>query len=76
MSEAKKSTEAVKKMIIEKIKFQWGTIKKAFRDLHKEPNDINEALGPKFMSKMGGISKEEFKFYLDHWSIKMADDQF
>ena len=50
------------KMVLEKIKFQWKTLKKAFSDLNKE--------------KSGGIQPEEFREYLKHWSLFLTNEQF
>ena len=50
-------------MVVEKIKFQWKTISKAFKDMNKDSNT-------------DGISRPELKFYLDHWGMKMSEKQF
>ena len=55
-------TENLEKTIIDKIKFQWKTIRKAFCDLNKE--------------KSGCIEREELKFYLQHWGLQLSDEQF
>lgn len=49
-------------MILEKMKIQWKTIRKAFMDLNHE--------------KTGTISKTEFKFFLNYWGIEMSEAQF
>jgi len=49
-------------MILEKIKFQWKTLRKAFMDLCIE--------------KTGNISKKEFKFFLHFWGMEIPDDVF
>ena len=48
--------------ILEKIKFQWKTLRKAFMDLN--------------MEKTGKISKREFKFYLEFWGLDIAEEDF
>lgn len=45
--------------IIEKIKTQWKTMRKAFMDLN--------------MEKSGKISKKEFKFFLNFWGMEISD---
>ena len=42
---------------------QWKTISKAFKDMNK---DIHT----------DGISKNELRFYLNHWGLRMSDEQF
>jgi len=48
--------------ILEKIKFQWKTLRKAFMDLNIE--------------KTGKISKREFKFYLNFWGMEVSEGEF
>lgn len=48
--------------ILEKIKFQWKTLRKAFMDLNVE--------------KTGVISKKEFKFYLEFWGMDISEEAF
>jgi len=48
--------------ILEKIKFQWKTLRKAFMDLNVE--------------KTGAISKKEFKFYLEFWGMDISSEEF
>ncbi|CDW71853.1 ef-hand calcium-binding domain-containing protein 6-like [Stylonychia lemnae] len=48
--------------VIEKIKFQWKTLKKAFIDLNQE--------------KTGAIKPAELKIYLHHWGLYINDEQF
>jgi hypothetical protein len=43
------------KIVLEKIKFQWKTLKKAFSDLNQE--------------KSGAIKPEELRHYLNHWGL-------
>ena len=43
------SNDELEKIVLEKIKFQWKTLRKAFMDLNLE--------------KTGSISPEELKFY-------------
>ena len=50
----------VEKTVIDKIQFQWKTLKKAFIDLNKE--------------KTGSIMPQELKNYLKHWGIYLDDD--
>jgi len=47
--------------VIDKIVLQWKTIRKAFSDMNK---DINA---------MGYLSKDELRFYLNHWGMKVTD---
>ena len=49
--------------MIDKIKTQWKTILKAFRDFNKD-------------TKVNGISEGEFRFYVNHWGLKMSEQQF
>ena len=48
--------------ILEKIKFHWKTLRKAFGDLNVE--------------KSGFISQNELKFYLHFWGIDISDEDF
>lgn len=48
--------------ILEKIKFQWKTLRKAFMDLNIE--------------KTGRISRREFKFYLNFWGMDITEEEF
>jgi len=48
--------------ILEKIKFQWKTLRKAFMDLNIE--------------KTGKISKRELKFYLNFWGMDISEAEF
>ncbi|CDW74423.1 ef-hand calcium-binding domain-containing protein 6 [Stylonychia lemnae] len=52
----------VEKTVIDKIRFQWKTLKKAFIDLNKE--------------KTGSIMPMELKNYLKHWGIYLNEEQF
>ena len=52
----------VERVVIDKIKTQWKTIRKAFCDMNKE--------------KGGHITEQEFKFYLNHWSLNLSPEQF
>ena len=52
-------SQTLERTIIDKIKFQWKTIRKAFIDLNK--------------NKSGAISAEELKFYLQHWGLTLSD---
>jgi Ca2+-binding EF-hand superfamily protein len=53
-------SENLEKTIIDKIKFQWKTIRKAFIDLNKE--------------KTGNIEAQELKFYFHHWGLNLTDE--
>ena len=55
--------EELKNLIIDKMRVQWKTISKAFKDMNK---DIHS----------DGISDNELRFYLDHWGLKMSDEKF
>lgn len=46
--------------IIEKMKFQWKTLRKAFMDLNIE--------------KTGKISRKEFKFFLNFWGLDFSEE--
>lgn len=48
--------------MLEKIKTQWKTIRKAFIDLNKE--------------KSGFIEPKELLFYLFYWGFNLTSDQF
>lgn len=52
----------IENKIIEKIQFQWKTLRKAFMDLNIE--------------KTGKISKRELKFYLNFWGIEITEFEF
>ena len=52
----------VEQMILEKMKFQWKTLRKAFMDLNIE--------------KTGKISKKEFKFFLNFWGLDISEKEF
>ena len=48
--------------VLEKIKFQWKTLKKAFSDLNQE--------------KTGAIKPIEFRHFLDNWGLFLNEEQF
>lgn len=48
--------------ILEKIKIQWKTIRKAFMDLNHE--------------KTGTISQKELRFFLVYWGMDINDEEF
>lgn len=50
------------KKFIEKVQFQWKTLKKAFTDLNS--------------AKSGAIMPSELKYYLTHWGFYLTDSQF
>ena len=50
----------IENTIIDKIKFQWKTIRKAFHDLNKE--------------KSGHIEEKELRFYFQHWGLNLTDE--
>ncbi len=52
----------MEKTVLDKIKFQWKTLRKAFMDLN--------------MEKSGQILPEELKFYFQHWGLNLNDEQF
>mmetsp|Transcript_27459 Transcript_27459/g.41753 ORF Transcript_27459/g.41753 Transcript_27459/m.41753 type:complete len:108 (+) Transcript_27459:1478-1801(+) len=52
----------MEEQILEKIKFQWKTLRKAFMDLN--------------VSKTGAISKKELKYYLNFWGLTISDKAF
>ena len=56
------NTGDIEAKILEKIKFQWKTLRKAFMDLNVE--------------KTGKISKKEFRFYLNFWGMDIEQDVF
>lgn len=47
---------------MEKIQFQWKTLRKAFMDLNSE--------------KSGAIMPQELRFYFKHWGLNLSEDQF
>ena len=52
----------LEKTVIEKIKTQWKTIRKAFSDINKERD--------------AAIAEDELRFYLTHWGLNLTEDQF
>jgi hypothetical protein len=52
----------LEKTVIEKIKTQWKTIRKAFSDINKERDNA--------------IAEDELRFYLTHWGLKLTEEQF
>jgi gamma-glutamyltranspeptidase len=52
----------IEQKILDKVKFQWKTLRKAFGDLNVE--------------KTGFISKNELQFYLHFWGIDISDQDF
>ena len=52
----------IEAMILEKMKFQWKTLRKAFNDLNIE--------------KTGRISQKELKYFLDFWGIDITQEEF
>jgi len=52
----------IETLILEKIKFQWKTIRKCFNDLNIE--------------KTGRISKKELKYFLDFWGLDINPTEF
>lgn len=53
----------LKNLIVDKMRIQWKTISKAFKDMNK---DIHS----------DGISEDELRFYLNHWGLQMSDEKF
>jgi Ca2+-binding EF-hand superfamily protein len=54
----------LKQMVIDKIRYQWKTIRKAFQDMNKD------------VGTHGYISQHELKFYFNHWGLKMSESMF
>lgn len=54
--------KTLERTIIDKIKFQWKTIRKAFSDMNKERDSA--------------ISEDELRFYLQHWGLNLTEEQF
>jgi Ca2+-binding EF-hand superfamily protein len=52
----------IEQTVLEKIKFQWKTLKKAFSDLNQE--------------KSGAIKPNELKSYLHRKGLYLTDEQF
>jgi Ca2+-binding EF-hand superfamily protein len=52
----------LEKTVIEKIKSQWKTIRKAFTDMNKEKDQV--------------IEEDELRFYLQHWGLNLNNEQF
>jgi len=52
----------LEKTVLDKIQFQWKTLRKAFMDLN--------------MEKSGSIMPEELRFYFKHWGLTLTDEQF
>jgi hypothetical protein len=52
----------LEKKVLEKIKFQWKTLRKAFQDMNLE--------------KTGTIKPHEFRYYMKHWGIEVKDEWF
>ena len=50
----------MKKIVIDKIRIQWKTISKAFKDIGRSKDYILKA---------------DLKFYLDHWGLQLDDSQ-
>lgn len=50
------------KMVLDKIQFQWKTIKKSFHDFSKD--------------NKGFLMPEELQFYLKHWGIHIDEETF
>lgn len=55
-------SETLEKTIVDKIKTQWKTIRKAFSDMNKERDSA--------------IAEDELRFYLTHWGLQLSDEQF
>lgn len=52
--------EDITRTLLDKIRFQWKTIRKSFHDFSKD--------------KTGGIEVGELKFYLNHWGIFVNEE--
>jgi Ca2+-binding EF-hand superfamily protein len=48
--------------VLQKIRYQWKTLKKAFIDLNQE--------------KTGAIKPQELRMYLNHWGLFLSEEQF
>jgi hypothetical protein len=46
--------------VLDKMQFQWKTLRKAFMDLN--------------MEKTGSIMPEELRFYFQHWGLNLNDE--
>lgn len=55
-------TGDLERLILEKIKIQWKTIRKAFTDLNIE--------------KTGSITKKELRFVIKYWGMEISDEEF
>lgn len=55
--------ETLKYLVVDKMRVQWKTISKAFKDMNK---DIHS----------DGITESELKFYLNHWGLRMSEHKF
>jgi len=51
----------LKEIVIEKMRVQWKTISKAFKNMNKN-------------IATDGISPGELRFYLDHWGLKVTPE--
>ena len=58
----KGTLQQLEKRILEKMQFQWKTLRKAFMDLNLE--------------KTGKISKRELKFFLNFWGMDISEAEF
>lgn len=52
--------KTLEKTIIDKIKFQWKTIRKAFSDMNKERDEA--------------IAEDELRFYLHYWGLNLTEE--
>ena len=55
------ANEQLERTILDKIKFQWKSIRKAFSDMNQD--------------KSGTIEADELKFYFNHWGLHLTDAQ-
>ena len=58
---ARKNIDQLFHQILEKIQFQWKTLKKAFSDLNR--------------SKTGQIDQNELNMYLIHWGLEITEEE-
>ena len=65
IEQAKKelTTKELHAKVVTKIRQQWKSILKAFKDMNK---DIN----------VDGISPPELRFYMNHWGFQANEEQF
>lgn len=55
-------SDTLLRKVLNKIRFQWKTLRKAFMDLNVE--------------KTGSIKPRELRFYLEHWGMIFTSESF